>query len=145
MTNPVRSAPTSSPSGAAPARCGYGEFAMDLRESSDFLMGRGAVWETLARFARRLEEEQIPYVVMGAMALNAREHHRVTTDIDVVVTADARRRIHELLDGRGFRPPFEGSRNLRDTTNGVKIDLVLAGDFPGDGKEKPIAFPDPSV
>lgn len=116
----------------------------NLQESSLFLDGRGAVWDTLRRFARELEDASIPYAVMGGMALNAHEYRRVTTDVDVIVTADARRRIHDLLDGRGFLPPFEGSRNLRDTTNGVKIDLVLAGDFPGDGAPKPVAFPDPS-
>lgn len=122
-----------------------GEAELNLRESSLFLDDRGPVWETLHRVARRLEEAGIPYAVIGAIALNAHGHRRVTTDIDLVASADARRRIHDLLDGRGFLPPFEGSRNLRDTTNGVRIDLVLAGDFPGDGKEKPVAFPDPSV
>ena len=117
---------------------------MSLRESSIFHEGRGPIWETLRRITTRLEEEQIPYVVMGGMALIAHGHKRETTDIDMVMTAEARRRAHELLDGRGFRPPFEGSRNLRDTTTGVKIDLVLAGDYPGDGKPKPIIFPDPS-
>ena len=122
-----------------------GEAELNLRESSLFLDDRGPVWETMHRLARRLEEAGIPYAVIGAMALNAHGHKRVTTDIDLVASADARRRIHELLDGRGFLPPFEGSRNLRDTTNGVRVDLVLAGDFPGDGKAKPVAFPDPSV
>jgi hypothetical protein len=122
-----------------------GEAEWNLRESSLFLDDRGPVWETLHRVARRLEDAGIPYAVIGAMALNAHGHKRVTTDIDLVASADARRRIHELLDVRGFLPPFEGSRSLRDAANGVKIDLVLAGDFPGDGKAKPVAFPDPSV
>jgi hypothetical protein len=121
------------------------EFEGRIAEADEFFAGRGEVRNTLDRFAHRVEEAGIPYAVMGAMALNVHGHVRVTTDVDVVVSADARRRIHELLDGRGFLPPFEGSRNLRDTTNGVKIDLVLAGDFPGDGKEKPIAFPDPAT
>jgi hypothetical protein len=124
---------------------GIGDATWNLRESSLFLDDRGPVWDTLFRLTARLNAAGIPYAVIGAMAVNAHQHRRVTTDIDLVVTAEARRRIHELLDGRGFLPPFEGSRNLRDTTNGVKIDLVLAGDFPGDGKPKPVAFPDPSV
>jgi len=120
------------------------EVEWNLCESSVFLDERGPVWETLARFARRLEEAGIPYAVIGAMALIAHGHKRVTTDIDVVVTDEARRRVHELLDGRGFLPPFEGSRNLRDTVNGVKIDLLRAGDFPGTDEPKPIVFPDPA-
>lgn len=107
--------------------------------------GTSEVQQTMRRFARRLEEEGIPYAVFGAMALNVHGHVRVTTDLDVLVDAASRRRIHDLLDGRGFVPPFAGSRNLRDTSNGVKIDLALAGEFPGTGAEIPVAFPDPSA
>ena len=147
MTKTKRTRSGASP---APAIAPYettrpGEAESNLRESSLFLDDRGPVWETLHRLARRLEDAGIPYAVIGAMALNAHGYKRVTTDIDLVASADARRRIHELLDGRGFLPPFEGSRNLRDTTNGVRVDLVLAGEFPGDGNEKPVVFPDPSV
>ena len=39
---------------------------------------------------------------------------------------------------------FPGSRGLRDVENKVDIDVVLAGEFPGDGKPKPVAFPDPA-
>lgn len=135
-------------SGTLPApfeTCRRGDSDAILREADEFFGGRGEVRRTLARFAVRLDEAGIPYAVVGAMALNIHGHERVTTDIDVVVTAEARRRIHELLDGNGFLPPFEKSRNLRDTINGVKIDLILAGDFPGDGNPKPVQFPDPSV
>lgn len=125
--------------------CRRGDMDACLREADRFFGGRGEVHHTLDRFAARLEAAGIPYAVMGAMALNIHGHERVTTDLDVIVTAEARRRIHDLLDSRGFVPPFANSRNLRDTMNGVKIDLVLAGDFPGDGKPKPVAFPDPSV
>ena len=30
-------------------------------------------------------------------------------------------------------------------TSRVKIDFLLRGDFPGDGKPKPVAFPDPKA
>jgi hypothetical protein len=39
----------------------------------------------------------------------------------------------------------DSSEPVRDTTNGVKIDFLLAGDYPGDGRAKPIAFPDPAT
>jgi hypothetical protein len=32
---------------------------------------------------------------------------------------------------------------VRDTVNGVKVDFLLVGDFPGDRKPKPVSFPDP--
>ena len=39
--------------------------------------------------------------------------------------------------------PFSTSKNLRDTLNGVKIEFLITGEFPGDGKPKPVAFPSP--
>ena len=116
-----------------------------LREADEYFAGRGELRRTLGRFVTALDGAGIPYAVVGAVALFEHGHERATTNIDVVVTADSRRRIHELLVGSGFLPPFANSRNLRDTLNGVRIDLIVAGDFPGDGKPKPVAFPDPSV
>jgi hypothetical protein len=34
---------------------------------------------------------------------------------------------------------------MRDTEHDVKIDVLITGDYPGDGRLKPISFPDPSV
>ena len=38
---------------------------------------------------------------------------------------------------------FPGSKGLRDTENDVDIDVLVAGDFPGDGLPKPVSFPEP--
>ena len=37
-----------------------------------------------------------------------------------------------------------GGRGLRDPENGVDIDVVISGEYPGDGREKPVSFPDPA-
>ena len=42
-------------------------------------------------------------------------------------------------------PPFAGSKNLRDTESGVRIEFLVSGEYPGDGKPKPVAFPDPAA
>jgi hypothetical protein len=47
------------------------------------------------------------------------------------------------LEGRGYLPPFAGSKQLRDTENGVRIEFLVTGEYPGDGKPKPVAFPEP--
>jgi hypothetical protein len=78
------------------------------------------------------------------MALDAHGFRRLTVDVDILVTRDGLRTIHEKLEGLGFVPPFEGSKNLRDTEHGVRIEFLLAGGYPGDGKPKPVAFPDPA-
>jgi hypothetical protein len=34
---------------------------------------------------------------------------------------------------------------LCNTETGVRIDFVITGQYPGDGKPKPVAFPDPNT
>jgi len=115
------------------------EFAMS--EGSLFLDGRGRVQETLRRLSARLDELGIEYAVSGGMALFLHGYRRYTDDVAILVTSEALDRIHEQLDGRGYRRPFERSKNLRDTDSKVKIEFLVTGQFPGDGKPKAIAFP----
>ena len=35
-------------------------------------------------------------------------------------------------------------KGFRDTETGISIDILTEGEFPGDGKPKPISFPDPA-
>lgn len=59
-------------------------------------------------------------------------------------TADGLRRFKERWLGRGVEK-FPGSNGMRDVEHDVKIDVLLAGDYPGDGKPKPVCFPDPAA
>jgi hypothetical protein len=77
------------------------------------------------------------------MALVAHGYERTTVDVDVLVSADLLPRVHAELEGRGYPRPFAGSKDLRDTETGVRVEFLLAGQFPGDGQPKPVAFPDP--
>lgn len=116
---------------------------MALREASRFFVQADAVFESLQEVARRLSDIGVPYAVLGGMALVAHGYHRTTEDVDILVTPSGAETIHESLVGLGYRPVSPQSRHLRDTRTGVRIELVLAGGFPGDGKPKPVAFPDP--
>lgn len=107
-------------------------------------MGRSDAQQALARLAAVLEDTGIPYAIVGAMALNEWGYRRVTVDVDVLLTPDGLRRLKERVLGRGYVEKFPGSRGLRDTVADVDVDVVLAGEFPGDGKPKPVAFPDPA-
>ena len=78
------------------------------------------------------------------MALFYHGYRRFTEGVDVLVTKAGLATIHERLEGLGYTPPFTGSKNLRDTSNGVRIELLIAGDYPGDGKPKPVVFQDPA-
>ena len=109
-----------------------------------FFMGEADVHQALERLARLLDEKAIPYAVVGAMALNEWGYRRVTVDVDVLLTAEGLRALKAVALGLGYVEKFPGSRGLRDTVAGVNVDVILAGDYPGDGKPKPVAFPDPA-
>jgi hypothetical protein len=114
-----------------------------LREGGEHFRGGSAVHHALEKIARRLEALHIPYVLVGGMALFFHGYRRFTEDVDLIVTADGLRHLHEQLEGLGYLPLFPGSRGLRDAENGVRIEFLVAGEFPGDGKPKPVAFPSP--
>jgi hypothetical protein len=118
-------------------------WAMD--EGDRFFQKSDSVFQTLRAIARRLDDLGVPYAVAGGMALNAHGFRRLTVDVDILVTREGLRTIHERLDGLGYLPPFAQSKNLRDTDTGVRVEFLIAGDYPGDGKPKPIAFPDPAT
>jgi hypothetical protein len=98
----------------------------------------------MRRIAKRLNELEVPYAIAGGMALYSHGLRRFTDDVDILVTQDALDRIHEACDGRGYVRPFETSKNLRDAELKVKIEFIVTGQFPGDGKPKAVAFPDPA-
>jgi hypothetical protein len=85
----------------------------------------------------------IPYAVVGGLALFQHGLRRFTEDVDILVTKEDLRRIHHELEGPGYLPPYAKSKHLRDTELGVKIEFLTTGEYPGDGKEKPVSFPDP--
>ena len=107
-------------------------------------MGEADVQRALERLARVLDEKKIPYAVIGAMALNEWGYRRVTVDVDILLTREGLRLLKSEVLGRGYVEKFPGSRDLRDTEAGVNVDVVLTGEYPGDGKPKPVVFPDPA-
>ena len=116
-----------------------------LSEGSVFFEDKGAVQQAMRRIAKRLEELGVPYAIVGGMALFQHGFRRFTEDVDILVTREGLNSIHEKLEGRGYLPPFTGSKHLRDTELGVKIEFLVTGGYPGDGKPKPVAFPDPAT
>ena len=114
-----------------------------LREGGMFFQGESEVQKSLRRITGRLNDLGIDYAVVGGMALFLHGFRRFTEDVDILVTREGLKKLHEALEGSGYRPPFANSKNLRDTDNGVRIEFLVAGEYPGDGKAKPVAFPEP--
>jgi hypothetical protein len=114
-----------------------------LREGSMHFEKESAVHKTLEAIAQRLDELGIAYAIAGGMALFFHGYRRFTEDVDILVTPEGLQEIHRELEGLGYLPPFTGSKNWRDSEYGVRIKFLVTGDYPGDGKPKPVAFPDP--
>jgi hypothetical protein len=121
------------------------DWEWNMDEGDRFFRGEDAVFKSLRKIARKLDELGVPYAVVGAMALNAHGFRRLTVDVDLLVTRDGLKAVHDALEGLGYVPPFEGSKHLRDTEYGVRVEFLVTGDYPGDGKPKPVAFPDPAA
>ena len=108
-------------------------------------MRRGDLFDTVRRLAARLEEEGIDYVVVGGLAVAEHGYARATVDIDLVMRPEDLETFQRRLVGRGYVPAFPGAvRSFKDTESGVRIEILATGDYPGDGKPKPVAFPDPA-
>ncbi len=115
-----------------------------LSEGSLHFEGKSAVQESLLKITRRLGDLGVEYAIAGGMALFRHGFRRFTEDVDILVTPEGLKVIHERLEGLGYVPPFTGSKNLRDAEHGVRIEFLVAGQYPGDGRPKPVAFPDPA-
>ncbi|MDX2032547.1 MAG: hypothetical protein SF339_17870 [Blastocatellia bacterium] len=114
-------------------------------EGNRFFQGKGMLNNALTRLIADLEKHGIDYNLIGAGALNQHGYSRFTADIDLLLTPEGHQRFLKELIGRGYRPAFEGAqKKFRSTADNVPIEFIVAGEYPGDGKPKPIRFHDPS-
>lgn len=108
-------------------------------------MGEAEAQKALEKLVAIFEAEQIPYAVIGALALGEHGHRRATVDVDVVLRDEDLARFKQKYLGRGYEERVAGTGKLVDSEHGVRIDVLSTGRFPGDAKPKPIAFPDPAT
>ena len=117
-----------------------------LKEASNYYMARGDVFTTLQNLTRRLDDEKIPYALVGGLALAAHGFVRMTQDVDILMTREGLETFKQRFLGRGYALAFSGvQKTFRDAETQVRIEILVTGDYPGDGKPKPVAFPDPSI
>jgi len=121
-------------------------FIDTFEEGLSYFMGEGELNKTVARLGRDLEQHGIDYAIIGAVALTAHGYPRFTADVDLILTREGLEVFHRELVDLGYRPAFEGARKkFRSTLNGVAIEILTEGEYPGDGKPKPVSFPRPSA
>ena len=114
-------------------------------EARRYFMGEGILNKSLERLSRDLKTHGIDYAVIGAAALLAHGYPRLTEDIDLLMTPVGLQKFHDELIGVGYAPSFPGARKrLRSTVDGVSIEVMTTGEYPGDGKPKPVSMPEPT-
>jgi len=68
----------------------------------------------------------------------------MTQDIDLLLTREGLAAFKSLCLGRGYVPAFEGAqKTFRSAETGVRIEIIISGEYPGDGLPKPVSFPHP--
>lgn len=114
-------------------------------EGLKFFMGKSLLNNALVRVAADLEEHDIDYLVIGAIALNQHGYRRFTEDIDLLMTKEGLQKFRNELVGLGYRLAFEGSmKKFRTAEENVPIEIITTGEYPGDGLPKSVQFPNPS-
>lgn len=115
------------------------------QEGLRFFRGEGMMNQTLKQLAADLDARQISYAVIGAVALNQHGYQRFTSDIDILLTLAGLERFRAELVGRGYCLADAGAtRKFRATAENVPIEVITSGEFPSDGREKAVSFPDPA-
>ncbi len=114
------------------------------QEGFDFFQGKGMINNVLRRLVADLEKHGIDYNLIGAAALNQHGYQRFTVDIDLLLSPAGLQKFQDELVGPGYRPAFEGAKKkFRSTQENVPVEIIVAGEYPGDGKPKPVQFHDP--
>ena len=107
-------------------------------------MGQGMLNETLRRvkgFGKSRNR------IQRHRRSRAQQHgyRRFTEDIDLLLTKEGLEKFQKELVGLGYRPAFEGAtKKFRTTAENVTVEMITSGEFPGDGKPKPVQFPEPT-
>jgi hypothetical protein len=138
-------ATTSGKSGPASKPTRPFSFMRRLKEIDMFFQGKGPVHQTMRRTARRLERAGISYAIVGGMAVNAHRYQRTTGDVDFLLTAEGFEEFQQRFVGKNYDVIPGRKRRFTDRANGVTIDVLVTGLFPGTGKPGPIAYPDPAA
>jgi hypothetical protein len=119
-------------------------FGRRLKEIDMFFRGKDPVHKTMRRVVKRLEKANIPYAVVGGMAVNAHRYQRTTGDVDILLTAEGFAEFRRLFVPRHYQNLPGRARRFVDRRNEVRLDILVTGLFPGTGKPGPFAYPDPA-
>jgi hypothetical protein len=116
-----------------------------LVEAQMFFEDQGPVPETYRRLRDLLDQEGIPYIVIGALAVNAHGFVRATRDIDICMRAEDLRRFKQTLVGTAFLPVEGRPRRFTEVRTRTTVDILVSGQIAGRrDRNREIRFPDPA-
>jgi hypothetical protein len=98
---------------------------------------------TLLKIAKRLRELDISYAVVGDLAMFYHGFERYTEVLELLVSRESLSEIHQRVSGLDFMSATGGSKDIIDKASRVTVKFIITGDFPGDGRRKPVVHPDP--
>ncbi len=116
----------------------------ELKEIELFFRGKDQVHDTLRRLVENLSKAKISYAVLGGMALAVHRYRRTTIDVDVLLTQEGFSKFRDLFLNKDYDLAPQRQRRFIDRANGVTVDILITGRFPGSGQPGPISFPDPA-
>jgi hypothetical protein len=113
---------------------------------SRFKQGKDPANVSLRRLIRRLVKADIPFAVVGGLAVYAHGHHRMTDDVDVLLTREGFEEFRRRYVPRNYEPAPRRPRRFIDRQNKVTVDILITGLHPGFAPfTGPITFPDPEA
>ncbi len=119
-------------------------------EAQRYFAGEARVNYALKQLVADLQNHCIDYAIIGAVALFAHGYERLTDNINLLLTVEGLDKFRKELLGRGpwGACGYDQTASRKEVTSypyGVKIKIVTTGDYPGDGKPKPVSIPEPTA
>ena len=116
-----------------------------IKDVDMFFQRNDPVHKTMRRTIKNLEKANIPYALVGGMAVNLHGHRRTTNDVDLLLTANGFTEFERRFVPKHYERVPRRPHRVTDRKNQVIVDFLVTGLYPGSGKPGPIAYPDPSL
>ncbi len=116
-----------------------------LEAMSMFHRGKDPANQSMRRLLQQLKKAKIVHAILGGMAVYAHGHRRMTDDVDVLLTPEGFATFRDTIVPENYDLVPRRPRRFVDRSNGVILDVLVTGLFPGRGQPGPIAFPDPTA
>ncbi len=116
-----------------------------MEEPFQFFRGAGPQPETLQRLEQCLQTAGLPHIFIGAIAVNAHGHPRMTRDVEICMRREDLARFRREFVGREYDAVARHARRFVDKETGVTIDILVSGELAGNiDRQQMVRFPDPS-